>query len=84
MIVIKKILLEHLLSDLPEKVIAKEFLDALGKRYQVPDNVESRCLMKQLTNTRYDNVKGVREFIMKMVHIQTKLKSHQIDLNEHS
>jgi len=38
--------------------------------------------MKQLTNIRYDNVRGVREFIMKMVHIQTKLKYHQIDLNE--
>ena len=40
--------------------------------------------MKQLTDMRYDNVGGVREFIMKMVHIQTKLKSHQIDLNEKS
>ncbi|KAL5152421.1 hypothetical protein HKD37_13G038563 [Glycine soja] len=62
--------------------IAKEFSDALGKRYQVSDNAKSKCLMKQLTNIRYDNVRGVREFIMKMVHIQTKLKYHQIDLNE--
>jgi len=38
--------------------------------------------MKELIDMRYDNVGGVREFIMKMVHIQTKLKSHQIDLNE--
>ena len=38
--------------------------------------------MKQLTDMRYDNVGGVREFIMKMVHIQTKLKSQKIYLNE--
>ena len=81
LIAIKKTVSEHLLSGLPEKAIAKEFLNALGKRYQVSNDVESKCLMKQLTNIRYDNARGVREFIMKMVHIQTKLKSHQIDLN---
>ena len=48
------------------------------------DNTEYEYLMKQLTDMSYDNVRGVREFITKMVHIQTKLKSHQIDLNEKS
>ena len=38
--------------------------------------------MKQLMDMRYDNVGGVREFIMKMVHIWTKLKSHQVNLNK--
>lgn len=38
--------------------------------------------MKQLTDMKYDNNWGVREFILKMVHVQTKLKSHDIDLNE--
>ena len=33
-------------------------------------------------NIKYDNVGDVREFIMNIVHIQTKLKSHQIDFNE--
>ncbi|XP_028214917.1 uncharacterized protein LOC114396962 [Glycine soja] len=81
-IVIKMIVFEHLLSDLPEKVTAKEFLYALGERYRVSDNVEFRCLMKQLMDMRYDNVNGVRELIVKMIHIQTKLKSHKIDINE--
>ncbi|KAG5035305.1 hypothetical protein JHK87_010215 [Glycine soja] len=52
------------------------------ERYQVYDNVESGCLMKQLMDMRYDNVGGVREFIMKMVNIRTKLKSHKIDFNK--
>ncbi|RDX99569.1 hypothetical protein CR513_17359, partial [Mucuna pruriens] len=42
----------------------------------VSDNAAFGCLMKQLTKMRYDNTKSMREFIMKMVHIQTKLKSH--------
>ena len=82
LILIKKTVFEHLLSGLPKKATAKKFLNALGKRYQVSNNAESRCLMKQLTNIRYDHVRGVRELIMKMVHIQIKLKSHQIDPNE--
>ncbi|XP_027343006.1 uncharacterized protein LOC113855567 [Abrus precatorius] len=82
LIAIKRTVSEHLLSGLLEKGTTKEFLTVLGERYQVSDNAESGCLMKQLTYIRYDNVGGVREFIMKMVHIQTKLKSHQIDLNE--
>ena len=31
---------------------------------------------------RYDNIGGVKEFMQKMVHIQTKLKAHDKDLNE--
>jgi len=81
LIAIKNNVFEHLLSDLLKKATAKEFLDVLRKRYQVSNILESRCLMRQLENIRY-NVRGVRAFIIKMVHIQTKLKSHQIDLNE--
>ncbi|KAH1265424.1 hypothetical protein GmHk_01G001128 [Glycine max] len=65
-IAIKSIVSKHLLSGLLEKATTKEFLGALGER----------CLMKQLMDMRYDNVGGVREFIMKM------LKSHQVNLNK--
>ena len=78
----KRTISEHLISGFPEKENAKEYLTAIGERFQVSDNVESGCLMKQLTDMKYDNIGGVREFILKMVHVQTKLKSHDIDLNE--
>lgn len=78
----KRTIFEHLISGLPEKENAKEYLTAIGERFQVSDNVEYGCLMKQLTDMKYDNIEGVKEFILKMVHVQTKLKSHDIDLNE--
>ena len=31
---------------------------------------------------RYDNVRGVKEFIMKIVHFQNILKAHDIDLSK--
>ena len=82
LITIKRTVFGHLLSGMSKKATTKEFLDALRERYHVFDNTESGCTMKQLTNIRYDIVGDVSEFIMKMVHIQTKLKSHQIDLNK--
>ena len=79
---IKRTISEHLISGLPEKDNAKEYLTAIGERFQVSDNAESGYLMKQLTDMKYDNNRGVREFILRMVHVQTKLKSHNLDLNE--
>lgn len=78
---IKRTISEHLISGLLEKENAKEYLTAIEEMFQVSYNVGSGCLMKQLTYMKYDNNGGVREFILKMVHVQTKLKSHDIDLN---
>ncbi|XP_061364652.1 uncharacterized protein LOC133308078 [Gastrolobium bilobum] len=68
LIAIKRTVSEHLLSGLPETTSAKEILDAIGNRYRVSDNAEYGYLMKEL-NMRYGNNGGVREFILKMVHV---------------
>lgn len=52
---IKRTISEHLISGLPEKDNAKDLLAAIGERFQVSDNAESGCLMKQLTDMKYDN-----------------------------
>ncbi|XP_057443852.1 uncharacterized protein LOC130736006 [Lotus japonicus] len=79
---IKRTISEHLISGFPEKDNAKDLLTAIGERFQVSDNAESGCLMKQLTDMKYDNTGRVREFILMMVHVQTKLKTQSIDLND--
>lgn len=58
----------HLIYVLPYKKNAKEHLIAIGERFQVSDNVKSGYLMKQLTENKYDNCGGAREFILRMVH----------------
>jgi hypothetical protein len=83
LIAIKRTISEHLLGGLPEECTAKEFLDALKERYTVSDNAESGRLLKKLMDAKYDNDEGgVRDFILKIVHIQGKLKNHKIDLND--
>ena len=81
LVAIKRTISEHLLSGLSDTTNAKEFLTTLGERYQLSNNAESGYLLKQLTDMKYDNVGVVREFILKMIHIQTKLKDLDIELN---
>ena len=83
LIAMKRSIVEHLLSGLPEDNNAKKFLKAVRKRYKVLDKAEAGNLMSELTNMRYDAAMGVREFILRMVHTQTKLKAHNIDLSDH-
>ena len=80
LISIKRSIVEHLLGGIPESNNAKEFLVAVAKRYQISDNAEAGHFMDELMNMRYDDMKGVREYILKMVHLQTRLKALDIPI----
>ena len=75
LISIKRFIVEHLLGGIPESNNAKEFLVVVANRYQTPNNAETRHFMDELMNMRYDDMKGVREYILKMVHLQPFLIS---------
>ena len=69
LISIKRSIAEHLLRGIPERNNAKEFLIAVANRYQTSNNAEAGHFMDELMNMRYDDMKGVREYILKMVHL---------------
>ncbi|RVW61410.1 hypothetical protein CK203_031969 [Vitis vinifera] len=50
------------------------------KRYQTSDNAEAEYFMDELMNMRYNDMKGVREYILKMVQLQTRLKALDIPI----
>ncbi|GAV59030.1 hypothetical protein CFOL_v3_02563, partial [Cephalotus follicularis] len=64
---------KHLLGDLPETNDVREIFAIVGQRYQVSNNVEARFLMSELTGMRYDGLGGVKEHILRMIHLQSKL-----------
>ncbi|GAV84562.1 hypothetical protein CFOL_v3_28006, partial [Cephalotus follicularis] len=74
----KRSISEHLLGGLPETNDAREFFAAVGERYQVSSNAEAGSLMSELTGLRYDSLGGVREHILRMVHLQSKLRARDI------
>ncbi|KAI6688599.1 hypothetical protein NL676_025427 [Syzygium grande] len=78
LIAMKRSIAEHLISGLPEIANAREFLATVGARYAVSDKAEAGNLLSELTSMKYDAAMGVREFILRMVHIQSKLKAHNI------
>ncbi|GAV86359.1 UBN2 domain-containing protein [Cephalotus follicularis] len=76
----KRSISEHLLGGLPKTNDAREFFAAIGQRYQVSSNAEAGSLMRELIRLRYDGLGGVREHILRMVHLQSKLKARDIPL----
>ncbi|WKA10960.1 hypothetical protein VitviT2T_028500 [Vitis vinifera] len=80
LISIKRSIAKHLLGGIPESNNAKEFLVTMGNKYQTSDNVEAGYFMDELMNMRYNDMKGVREYILKMVHLQTRLKALDIPI----
>ena len=80
LISIKRSIVEHLLGGIPESNNAKEFLVVVGNRYQIFDNVEVGNFMDELMNMRYNDMIGVHDYILKMVHLHTKLKAHDIPI----
>ncbi|XP_062102323.1 uncharacterized protein LOC133812566 [Humulus lupulus] len=80
LIAMKRSIPEHLLSGLPETTNAKEFLTNVGKLYDTGENVETGSLMDEIQTIKYDENKGVRDFVLKIVNIQSKLKDRKVPL----
>ncbi|XP_062118857.1 uncharacterized protein LOC133832545 [Humulus lupulus] len=68
LIAMKRNIPEHLLSGLPDTKKAKEFFIAMGKMYDTDENAKINSLLDEILSIKYDESKGVRDFIMKFVH----------------
>ncbi|XP_062080976.1 uncharacterized protein LOC133785776 [Humulus lupulus] len=71
---------KHLLSGLPKTTNAKEFLTNVGKLYETGENAKIGSLMDENQTIKYDETKRVRDFILKIVNVQSKLKDRKIPL----
>ncbi|KAJ0053392.1 hypothetical protein Pint_02823 [Pistacia integerrima] len=70
------------MSGLPETTNARVFLTAISQRFYVSNNVEAGNLMSALIEAKYDSSKGVREFSLRIVDIQSMLRNHEIPIND--
>ncbi|XP_062109765.1 uncharacterized protein LOC133821559 [Humulus lupulus] len=82
LIAMKRSIPEHLLSGLHETTNAKEVLTNVGKLYDTCENVETGSLMDEVQTIKYDETKGVRDFILEIVNVQSKLKDRKIPLSD--
>ncbi|XP_043710465.1 uncharacterized protein LOC122659417 [Telopea speciosissima] len=71
---LKRTIKEHLKSDFPSDCTAKELLAAMAQRYRVSSNAKIGTFLQELFNMTYNGSGGVRDYIIRMVDYQTKLK----------
>ncbi|XP_042983204.1 uncharacterized protein LOC122312614 [Carya illinoinensis] len=61
---------------------AKDFLDAVGKKFTKFDKAEKGTFMKFLATTTYDGISGVRKHIMKLTHFFNKQREMKVELTD--
>ncbi|GAV58134.1 UBN2 domain-containing protein [Cephalotus follicularis] len=76
----RRSILDHLKSGLLTDCTAKELMTAISERYHVSSNADIGSLLQVLFNMKYDSNGGVRDYVIRMVDYQTKLKALKVDL----
>ena len=76
----KKSIQEHLKSGLPVDCTAKEMMAAIEARNRISSNVEVGTLLQKLFNMKYDGTAGVRDYVLRMVDLKTKLQALSVTI----
>lgn len=63
-------------------VTAKEFLAEIEKRFAKNDKAETSTLLQSLISMRYKGKGNIREYIMEMSHLASKLKALKLELSD--
>jgi hypothetical protein len=80
LMMMKRSISEALIGALPKTDNAKEFLVAIGQKFQFSNKAETGELMGKLMGMRYDGIGGIREFIMKMANVANRLSKLKISV----
>ncbi|GAV89966.1 hypothetical protein CFOL_v3_33377, partial [Cephalotus follicularis] len=67
----KRTIFKNILGGLPDTNNAKEFFTIVGQRYLVSNT--ARSLMSELMSMRYDGMGCVKEYILKLVSLQSNI-----------
>ena len=70
------------MNGLPETTAASLFLTVVAERYKVNKNVEAGTLMSKMIGMSYNNVDGVRAYVLGMIGVRDKLKSFEIPIHD--
>ena len=65
-----------------DEVSVKDFLDKLEKRFAKNEKAETSKLLADLVQMRYKAKENIREYIMEMSNIASKLKALKLDMSD--
>ncbi|RVW37313.1 Retrovirus-related Pol polyprotein from transposon TNT 1-94 [Vitis vinifera] len=65
-----------------EETQAKTFLDQIANRFAANEKVETSIILSKLVSMRYKGKENIREYIMEMSNLVTRLKALKLELSE--
>ena len=83
LMIIKKAIPEAFRGTISETIkTSKEFLEEIKNRFAKNEKFETSTLFVNLFLMRYKGNGNIREYIMEMSHLASKLRAHKLDLSE--
>ena len=82
LMVIKHIIPMTTKGFMPDKVSTKSFLAELANRFTKQDKVKASMHLNKIINMRYNGNGNIREYIMEMYNLVSKLQALKLKLSE--
>ncbi|KAL6335699.1 hypothetical protein AAG906_032893 [Vitis piasezkii] len=81
-IIMKHSIPEAIRGAIPEETQAKAFLDQIANQFAANEKVETSTILSKLVSMRYKGKENIREYIMEMSNLVTRLKALKLELLE--
>ena len=82
LMIMKHSILEAIRGAIPDETRAKTFLDQITNRFDANEKVETNTILSKLVSMRYKGKENIREYIMEMSNLVTRLKALKLELSE--
>ncbi|KAL6322023.1 hypothetical protein AAG906_003165 [Vitis piasezkii] len=82
LMIMKHSIPEAIRGAIPEETRAKAFLDQIANRFAANEKVETNTILSKLVSMRYKGKENIREYIMEMSNLVTRLKALKLELSE--
>ena len=82
LMITKRSIPEAFRGSISESENAKKFLDAIKQYYAKNEKTEASSLLAKLISMRYKGKGNIREYIMEMSNLASKLKSLKLELSD--
>ena len=83
LMIVKRPIPETFRDTMSDKITtAKEFLEQIEKRFAKNEKAETSMLLANLISMTYKVDGNIREYIMQMSHLSSKLKAFRLELSE--
>ncbi|RVX01856.1 Retrovirus-related Pol polyprotein from transposon TNT 1-94 [Vitis vinifera] len=73
---------EAIRGAIPKETQTKSFLDKIANRFAANEKVQTSTILSKLVSMRYKGKENIREYIMEMSNLVTRLKALKLELSE--